>query len=171
MPVDRAGTLHLLQRYHALRELADRDDGSVGRKRGDDHVHAMAFGHASVHHRRRLVHASAERPEHAIDKRPKLSLARKRPVAAYKAPLPLEEHVARAVHHDLGDGRICQQRLQRTETEHLVHQLLGQSRSAQGIRPLPHRQRERLTARPQKLASRPRRLEGHQRRYVINRYE
>ena len=148
MPVDRAETLHLLQRYHALGELADGDDGPVRRKRRDDHVHAMAFGHAGVHHRRRLVHTPAERPEHAIDKRPKLGLARKRPVTAHKAPLPLEEHVAGAVHHDLGDGRIGQQRLQWAEAEHLVDQLLGQPGSTQGISPLPHGQRERLAARP-----------------------
>jgi len=36
------------------------------------------------------------------------------------------EHAVRSVDHDIGDAVVLQQRLQRPEAEHVVHQFLGQ---------------------------------------------
>ncbi len=41
-------------------------------------------------------------------------------------PLPFDEGLGRSVHHDVVDGVVLEQRLERAEAEDVVHQLAGQ---------------------------------------------
>ncbi len=51
---------------------------------------------------------------------------------AFEEAPPLDEHVIRAVHQDIADRRIGQQRLERAEAQNLVEQVLDQKLKYRG---------------------------------------
>ena len=73
--------------------------------------------------------------------------------------MPLRSKYTRsqAVDHDLGDGRVAQQRLERTESEHLVGDLRGQAQAILAAERRGRHEAEALLRRLLDRASRRRR--------------
>src|SRR3954451_19325840 len=105
-------------------ELPDRDDGTDEGQRGNDGVDAGAVGEASVDHRARLVDAASDRGDDPIDDPHHVVVVLEDDVRQLEAAGPLDVDLPRAVDHHLGDGLVAQERLQRTEADDLVRDLL-----------------------------------------------
>ena len=106
------------------RELPDRDDRPDERQGRDDGVDAGAVGEAGVHHRRRLVHAAADRGDDPIDDPHHVVVVLEDDVRELELAGALDVDLARPVDHDLRDGLVAEERLQRTEADDLVRDLL-----------------------------------------------
>ena len=92
------------------REPPDREAGPVGRERREHRVQPRAVGEPRVDHRRRAIEPEPERRDDPLgdaDDGVGVELA----VDRFDASATLDEHAVRAVHHDLGDGRVGEQRL------------------------------------------------------------
>jgi hypothetical protein len=109
------------------RELPDRQRRSVHRQRRDDRVDARAIGQARVHHRRGIVQPPADRPQDLVDDVQHVRIVAEGRVRPMDDAVALEVDAVPGVDHDLGDGRIAQQRLERAQPEHLVGDLRGQA--------------------------------------------
>jgi len=98
-------------------KAADREHRAVERKRRDDHVHARAVGQPRVAQRLGLVDAASERREDALDCMAQVGFAVEARGGRLDAALALHPDLLGPVDHDLVDGRVGQQRLERTEPE------------------------------------------------------
>ena len=107
-------------------EAADRDRRTVDRHRRQRRVDAAAVGQAQVGHRRRGVDAAADARGDALDDAHDVLGVAEAHVGALEPAEALDVHLVRRVDEDVGDGRIGQQRRQRTHADRLVGQLLGQ---------------------------------------------
>src|SRR3990172_8740153 len=107
-----------------LRELPDGDDRTVQRERRDDDVHARAVREPRVLVGLRLVHPAADRSDDALDDAHDVVVVPKGHVREHELALALDVGAERPVHHDLGGGIVVQERLDRTEAEDLVEDLL-----------------------------------------------
>ena len=111
-----------------LGELADRDQRARQRQRRDDGVDAAAVGQARVDHRRGLVDAAPDLGDHLVDDPPQVRLVGEaRASSACSRPLALDPDVVRAVDHDLGDGLVREQALERPVPEDVVGDLADQA--------------------------------------------
>ena len=106
------------------RELPDRDDRAHEGQGRDDGVDAGAVGQACIDHRRRLVNAASDRSDDPIDDAHDVVVVLEDDVRELEAAAALDVDLARAVDHDLRDRLVAEQRLQRTETDDLVGDLL-----------------------------------------------
>ena len=89
-------------------ELPNRQDRAHERERWNDRVHSRSIREASVHHRRCLVAASAERGDDALDHSDDVVIVGKGDVGEVEFALALDPHLMRAVHHDLGDAVVVE---------------------------------------------------------------
>lgn len=117
-------------------------------------MHPVALRQARVHHGRRLVYPAAQRSQHAVHERPQLIFVGEALLAAVQPPVALEVHASRTVHHDLGDGVVCEQPFQRAEAEHGVQELALQSRALRGWHISPGQALEHAPAGAAHLAAR-----------------
>ena len=102
------------------REPPDRDARPVGRERRQHRVQSRAVGQAGVDHRRRAVEPQPERRDRRA-RRPARSSARRSCTAPRSSrPVALDEDAIGTVHHDLGDRRVGEQRLERAEPADVV---------------------------------------------------
>ena len=108
-------------------ELSDGDRRPDQRDRRNDDVHARAIGQAGVADRAGLVDVAAERRHDAVDDAAHVVVVVELDVAQQQPALPLEVDLLRAVDHDLGDGRVLQQRLDGPEADDVGGQLLEQA--------------------------------------------
>ena len=97
------------------------------RDRRDDDVHARAVGQAGVDDRAGLVDVAAEGRDDAVDDPSDVVVVVELDVAQQQAALALEVDLLGAVDHDLGDGRVVEQRLDRAEADDVGGQLLEQA--------------------------------------------
>jgi hypothetical protein len=109
-------------------ELSDRERGSVDRERRDDRVHARAVGQTSVDVRGGLVDAAPHARDDLVDRPAQVVLVAEPGVRAEQLARALDVDRRRAVHHDLGDLRVTDERLERAETQHDVPDLLDDLR-------------------------------------------
>ena len=79
-------------------------------------MHAMALGQARVRHGRRLVHAPPSGPSMRSMSALSCASSENRASERNRRP-PLEEHVVRAVHHDLGDRIVGEKPFERAESQ------------------------------------------------------
>ena len=105
-------------------ELSDGDDRADERQRRDDGVHARAIGQAGVDHRARLVDATADRGDDALDDLHHVLVVLERHVGELQLALALDVDLLRPVDHHLGEGLVAQERLERAEAQDLVGDLL-----------------------------------------------
>jgi hypothetical protein len=120
----RAETDEVVDGERRRRELSDGDDGTDERERLDDRVHAGAVGQPGVHSRARLVDAPSERADDAVDDPHHVLVVEERAVDALDLAAALDVDVVRPVDHDLGDGLVVEQRLERPEARHVVDHLV-----------------------------------------------
>ena len=114
----------VLDRERLGRELADRDHRSDERERLDNRVDARTVGKPGIDPRARIVDPPAERRDDPIDDPKDVLVVQEDGVDALDLPARLDVDVRRAVDHDLGDGVVAEQRLQRTEARDVVDHLL-----------------------------------------------
>ncbi len=107
----------LLGREAAAAEAADRQHRAVERQRRDHDVHARAVGQPRVAQRLGLVDPAAERREDALDRVAQLGLGAEAHRRGLEPAAALDPHRRRPAHHDLVDGGVAQQRLERAEPE------------------------------------------------------
>src|SRR5438093_287644 len=108
----------------AGRELPDRDDRTDERQGRDDRVDAGAVCQAGVDHRAPLVHAPTDRGDDPIDDPHHVVVVLEDHVRELELARALDVHLARAVHHDFGDALVAEERLERSEADDLVRDLL-----------------------------------------------
>ena len=106
------------------RELANGDHRSDERERWDDRVDAGAVRQARVDHRARLVDATADRGDDPVDDAHDVVVVLEDDVGELQTAAPLDVDLARAVHHDFGDGLVAEERFQWTEADDLIGDLL-----------------------------------------------
>ncbi len=111
-----------------LGKFADRDQGAVDADRPHRHVDARAVLQARVAKRMRFVDAAADRGHDFIDDAQQviLVLEAHRQRLKYAAALHINAFVA--VDQDVADGRVLEQRLERTQTGHLVENFRNEVR-------------------------------------------
>src|SRR5581483_3537543 len=115
----------LLERDRARAEPPDRDARAVDRERRDDGVETGAVGEPCVDHRRGAVEPQPERRDDATDE-----TYDRRGVESQRdglePALPLDERATRAVEHDLGDRRVMEQGLERSQPRDLADAVVEQ---------------------------------------------
>ena len=116
---------HVVQVQARLAELADRHERPAQRQRRDDRVHAASVGQASVHHRRGLVDPAADLRHDLVDDAAQVRRIGEVDRHLVQAAGPLHPDVMGAVDHDLRDGVVQQQSLQRPMAEDVVGDRLG----------------------------------------------
>ena len=113
-----------LTRRGRAAEAANRQDRPVDRQRRNDGVDAGAVGQARVGHRRRLVDAAPDARDDARDDLLQVAVVAEADRRQLQLAEALDVAGGVAVDHDVGDGRVGEQRLQRPEAGDLVEQLL-----------------------------------------------
>jgi hypothetical protein len=107
----------------AGREPADRDARPIGCQRRQDGVEPRSVGEAGVDHRRRAVETQAERSDNALGDATH-GIVVEREGDPLEAAVTLHVAAAAAVQHDLADRAVGEQRLDRSEAAHVVHELV-----------------------------------------------
>ena len=115
-----------------LAETANGENRSIDRQRRNDDVDARAVGQACVAHRRRFVHASAHVGNDLVDDVTEVGFVLEDNVGPFQHAGALDVDLLVGVDQDVVDGRVLQQRLQRTQSEHLVQHLARQAVSFAG---------------------------------------
>ena len=123
---------------HALAVAPDRHHRADQRERRNHCADARAVGQAGVHDGRRIVDAAADGAHDALDDHAHVRVVLEADVGLDHAAGALHVHVVEAVDHDVGDRRVLEQQLQRTQAEHLIENLLDESLA------LAHRHGQRL---------------------------
>ncbi len=121
----RAVHPEVVERDRSCAEAPDGDARTVDRQWRDDRVQARTVGKAGVDHRRRTVEPQAQRCDDPLDQ------VHDRVGVEFEddglqTARALDVGAPRTVDHDLGDRRVGEQRLERTETRDFVGELLEQ---------------------------------------------
>ena len=82
---------------------------------------------ARVHDGRGIVDAPAHRGDDAVDDHAHVRLVLEPYVGLHQPPAALHVDVIEPVHHDVADGGVLEQRLERAEAEDLVEDLLDEA--------------------------------------------
>src|SRR5207248_2559368 len=105
-------------------ELPDGQRGAVDGDRRYDGVDPAPVGQPGVDHRARLVDPAPDPGHDPVDHPAQVVLVGERRVDGVDLPEALDVDPVPRVHHDLGDVRVAQQRLDRAVAEDLVDDLL-----------------------------------------------
>ena len=116
----------VLDRERPGGELADRDHRPDERERLDDRVDPRPVRQAGVHPRAHRVDPAAHRGDDPVDDPEHVLVAQERALDPLDLAVPLDVDVVGAVDHDLGDGLVPEERLQRPEAGEVVGQLLDE---------------------------------------------
>ena len=119
----RAEVDHVLEAEALARELADREQRPGQRERMDDRVDTRAVRQARVDHRRRLVDAPSDLGDHPVDDAAEVRVVREAHRRLVQPALTLDPDLARPVDHDLRDGVVREEALERPVAEDVVGDL------------------------------------------------
>ncbi len=114
----------VLDRERGRGELPDGEHGTDQREGRDDGVHAGAIGQAGVDHRARLVDATADGRDDALDDLHHVLVVLEGDIGHLQPTLTLDVDLLRPVDHHFRDGLVSQERLERAEAQDLVGDLL-----------------------------------------------
>ena len=120
---DRSQAHQVRERERVAGELSDRQRRPAQRERRDDRVDAAAVRQTGIHHRRRLVDASAHLRDDSVDDAEEMRVVEERCFRLLDHAAPLDEELVVAVDHDLRHRRVVQERLQRPVAEDVVRDL------------------------------------------------
>src|SRR6185437_8431633 len=123
---ERAEAGHVRHRQPPLGELADRHRRAVQAERRDDRVHARAVGQAGVDHGRGLVDAAPDLGHDLVEDPAQVRVVGEAGVGREDPAAALDEDLTVVVHHDLGDGLVLQEPLERAVAGDLVRDLAGE---------------------------------------------
>ncbi|GBE23667.1 hypothetical protein BMS3Bbin01_03052 [bacterium BMS3Bbin01] len=90
----------------------------------NDRVDTGTVGQPRVHERGRLVDPATDVSDDLVDDATQMHLVDEANVGLLELAVPFAEHLERAVHHDLGDLWVVQQRVDRTIAEDIVGDLV-----------------------------------------------
>ena len=124
---------HVLEAEPVAGELPDRDERPGERERRDDRVDAAAVGEARVDHRRRLVDAAADLRHDLVQDPAQVRLVVEPDARLVELALALDPDVVGPVDHDLADGVVGEQPLERAVAEDVVGEV-GRDLVALGAR-------------------------------------
>ncbi len=116
-------------------EAADGDRRTVDRHRRKRGVDTAAVRQAEVGHRRGGVDPAAHARRDALDHANDVVGVTEADVGAFEAAEPLHVHLIWRVHENVADGRIGEERGQRTHADRLVGQLLGEADALDFVEP------------------------------------
>ena len=116
----------------------DRHHRPDQRERRNHRADARAVGQARVHDRRRIVDAAADGAHDAVDDHAHVRLILEADVGFHQAAGALDVDVVEAVDHDVADGGVLEQLLQRPQAEDFIENLLDE------LLALGHRHRQRF---------------------------
>ena len=109
-----------------LRKSADRQACASEAQRRNDDVDTAAVRKPRVQERARFVDASSDGGSDALRDVQNVGVMAELELGQLKLALPLHIDHVRPVHEDIGHGWIVQQRLDRAEAHHLVHDGAGE---------------------------------------------
>ncbi len=121
--LERAQLEQALHRERHLGKFADRHQRPVDGDRADGDVDAGAIGQAGVNRWTRLVHPAADGGNDLVDDAKQMRLVLEMNRGFLELAEPLNEAFLVRVDQNVGDGRILEQRLDRAEANHLVHEV------------------------------------------------
>jgi hypothetical protein len=114
----------VVDRQLLLLELPDRDERAVHRDRRHHRVEARAVGEAGVDIGVRFVDAPAHGGHDLVDDPQKVLLVLEGRVGELQLARAFDEDLLRAVHEDVVDRVVLQERLERAKARHLVEEVL-----------------------------------------------
>ena len=118
---------HVARGDRIAAETADGEARAVDRQRRNDGVHAGAVRQAGVHHGRRFVHAPAHPGDDAIDDLHQVGVVLEAQAGWLSFAGAFHVNLVVAVDQDVGDGRVFEQRLERTQAENLIQNFARQT--------------------------------------------
>ena len=121
-----AKTHKLCEIHDFLAEFPDRHVRAVQRQRREYDVHPGAIHQPGIDHRTRLIDASADPGGDALTDIDQMRGVAEMRVRQENLAATFDEDFPWPVHHDVIDGVVRQQRLQRTQAGDVMHQFLGQ---------------------------------------------
>ena len=124
----RAGGDEVVEIEPLVVELPDRDERSGERQRRNDRVHAAAVGEPGVDHRRGLVDSAADLADHLVDDPAQMRLVVEGVSRPGEPAVALQPDVVGPVDHDLADGVVGEQRLDRPVGENVRLDLVVETR-------------------------------------------
>ena len=108
-------------------QTPDGKAGTVDGKRRNDCIHAGAVGEPGIHHGRGFIHAPAYARDDAVDDLHQVLVVLEAQAGGLEFARPLDVYPVVAVHQNVGNRGILEQRLQRAEAENLVQNLPRQT--------------------------------------------
>jgi hypothetical protein len=121
--LERADLDELVEGELRFRELADRDERPVDADRADGAVETRAVEEARVAQGVRFVDAATDRRDDLLDDAHQMRLVLEERRHGLEHAAALDEDVLVTVDEDVGDGRVLEERLERSQARHLVHHL------------------------------------------------
>ena len=116
---ERAEPDEVVARVRGARELSDRERRAVDGQRRDDRIDAGAIVEPGIHKRRGFVDATTDPRDDSFDDAAKLWLAGEPMRRLHQSTVPLDIELVESIDHDLADGRVLEQRLERAVAEHV----------------------------------------------------
>ena len=111
---------------HGVLELPDRQGGAVNGRGPDDRVDAAAVRKPRVDHGVQAVDVTPGGRDHAPDRLQQLVLVLEPHVGLRQDAAPLDEHLVRAVDHDLAHGTVVQKAVERAVPDRGAQDDVGQ---------------------------------------------
>jgi hypothetical protein len=115
------------------------ESAGPSRERRDDGVDTRPVAEPGVHHRTRFVDPPADRAHDPLDNPQQVAVILEHDVGLLEPAVPLDVDLVEPVDQDVGNVRIAEQRLERTESEQLVQHVADEA--------LPLQQAERRRSR------------------------
>lgn len=117
---------HILEAEDFSGEFADRNRGAFQAERRNDDIDAAAVRKSRVEHGVRFVDAPADKGCDPLRNVKHMRVMAELQAGQLKFAAPLHIDHVRTVHEDVGHGLVSQQRLDRTEPDHLIDDFAGQ---------------------------------------------
>ena len=123
---DRAELDQLIERQLVLLELSNRQRRAVDRERRRNDVDARAVEQAGVANRRGFVDPASDLADDPLTDVHQLRCVAKTDIGELDLPADFDEASRRPIDHDVGDVVAGEQRLERTETQDVVADIIEQ---------------------------------------------
>ena len=106
-------------------EAADGEQGTIHSQGWNDGIDARSIAQAGIHHGRRFVHAPPDLRHDLVDDSQQVRIIAKRDVGQLEQTFAFDINLLVCVDQNVGDGRVLQQRLERTKPEYFIEDLVA----------------------------------------------
>src|ERR1017187_1056488 len=101
-------------------ETADGQQWPIHGKRGDDGVDARSIGQTRIYHGIRFIHAATDLGDDPVDDAQQVAIVVEGDIGQLQKTAPFHVNLFMAVHQDVRDRRVLEQRLKGTQAEDLM---------------------------------------------------